>query len=79
MNTCKLSDMLPGDDGQVLVVQSAENIKRRFYEIGLIPKTIISCLASAPGGDPKAYRIRGAVIAIRREDSDGVVIHKETV
>ena len=27
------------------------------------------CLFAAPSGEPRAYRIRGAVIALRREDA----------
>ena len=29
----------------------------------------VRCLFAAPGGDPRAYRIRGAVIALRSEDA----------
>jgi len=34
--------------------------------------TKIRCVLRSPLGDPAAYRIRGAVIAIRKEDAKNV-------
>lgn len=44
-------------------------LKRRFSDIGLINGTAVQCVAISPQGDPKAFLIRGAVIAIRNGDS----------
>lgn len=41
-------------------------------DIGLIENTLVECLGVSPGGDPAAYRIRGAVIALRAEDGKTV-------
>lgn len=49
-------------------------MRRRLLDIGLVEDTAVECLGRSPGGDPAAYLIRGAVIAIRREDSAGVVL-----
>ena len=43
-------------------------LRHRFFDLGLIKNTNIKCVAISPFGDPKAYRIRDAVIAIRRDD-----------
>lgn len=50
------------------------DIRRRFMDIGLLENTRVSCVGVSPMGDPKAYLIRGAVIAIRQEDSKEIII-----
>ena len=55
--------------GQSAVVGA---MRRRLQDIGLISGTRVECVGVSPLGDPAAYLIRGAVIALRREDSDGV-------
>jgi ferrous iron transport protein A len=47
---------------------------RRFLDIGLTPDTLVECVNVSPQGDPKAFLIRGAVIAIRREDCKNILI-----
>ena len=51
------------------------SIRRRMQDIGLIEGTPVECLQKSPSGDPVAYLIRGAVIALRREDSGRVMVH----
>jgi DtxR family Mn-dependent transcriptional regulator len=43
--------------------------RRRLLDLGLIPGTEVEAVRRAPGNDPTAYRIRGAVIALRREQA----------
>lgn len=50
------------------------SISRRLLDIGLVEGTDVSCLQKSPAGDPVAYLIRGAVIAIRSEDSSQIVV-----
>ena len=49
-------------------------LRRRFMDIGLVEGTLVECLRESPAGDPKAYLIRGAVIAIRKEDAATVFV-----
>lgn len=51
-----------------------DTIKRRFLEIGLLPGSIVSCVLESPFHEPKAYVIKGATIAIRREDTRKVLV-----
>ena len=37
-------------------------------DIGLVPGTRVKCVLKSPLGDPAAYKIRGAIMAIRKED-----------
>lgn len=49
-------------------------IRRRILDLGLIQDTEIEALSQSPSGDPVAYLIRGAVIAIRKEDAAKIFI-----
>jgi DtxR family Mn-dependent transcriptional regulator len=43
--------------------------RRRLLDLGVVPDTIVTPEFSSPGGDPIAYRIRGALIALRRNQA----------
>lgn len=72
--TFRLSDLGIGRCGVVQALYSTGAIRRRLLEIGLVKHTRVECLGRSPGGDPAAYLIRGAVIAIRDEDSRNVIV-----
>ena len=67
-----LSDLSEGEGARVRALHLSGGMRRRLQDLGLVAGTRVTCLQRAAGGDPTAYRIRGAVIALRREDSDGV-------
>ena len=64
----------PGQRGVVTNINSIGSIRRRFMDIGIIKGTQIECVGKSPMGDPSAFLIKGAVIAIRSEDSRGIVV-----
>lgn len=68
-------DMLKkGEKCHVAEVCAEGALKRRLYDIGLTEDAKAEFALQAPSGDPVAYVIRGAVIAIRREDGKKVKI-----
>lgn len=62
----------PGEHAKIKELQSTGRMRRRLLDIGLIENTDVECLGRSPSGDPTAYLIRGAVIAIRSEDSQKI-------
>lgn len=69
-------DMLsPGQHAFVDTVTAQGETRRRLQELGVTPGAEIACLMRAPSGDPVAYRIRSAVIALRREDAAKIRLH----
>jgi DtxR family Mn-dependent transcriptional regulator len=48
--------------------------RRRLLDLGLIPGTRVTPELESASGDPVAYRIRGALIALRRSQADAVEI-----
>ena len=65
----KLSELNLGEHAYVRKISDNSNISRRLLDIGLIPGTKVECVLISPAQNPKAYMIRGAVIAIRNEDA----------
>lgn len=65
--------------GERCVIKSLNengNMFTRFVDMGIIPKTQVECVGESPSGDPKAYLIRGAVIAIRDNDCKGILVER---
>lgn len=48
--------------------------RRRLLDLGVVPGTTITPELSSAGGDPVAYRVRGALIALRREQAASIEI-----
>ena len=70
-----LNDLKPGQRAVVSALDSSGGMRRRLLDIGLIPNTPVECLGRSPGGDPSAFLIRGAVIAIRAQDGRQILVH----
>ena len=60
-------------------ILSEDGMKRRLLDLGLTPNTIVECVNISPHGDPKAFLIRGAVIALRREDCQKILIKEASL
>lgn len=71
---CSLNELNPGETAVVKELKTRGSIRRRLLDIGLVKDTKIECVGKSPAGDPAAFLIRGAVIAIRSEDMKGIVV-----
>lgn len=56
------------------VVARVDGGGRRLRDLGLIEGTRVKCVLKSPLGDPQAYKICGAVVAIRREEAAQVLV-----
>lgn len=70
-----LKDINVGETAEIKKILNEGSMRRRLLDIGLIPGTRVECVGKSPAGDPKAFLIRGAVIAIRSEDSAQILIN----
>lgn len=70
----RLADLRLGERAEVLSISPACRgpERRRLLDLGLLPGTEVKVELVSPNGDPKAYRIRGAVIALRGEQADWI-------
>jgi len=71
-----LASLPPGAQGIVRSVEAGGMPRRRLLDLGLVPGTVVEAIGKSPAGDPVAYRIRGAVIALRREEGRMVFIQR---
>jgi len=46
-------------------------------DLGVLPNTEITYEMRSPSGDPTAYRVRGAVIGLRKKQTDQILIQPE--
>ncbi len=72
----RLTSLRPG---QTATVQALDNAlqgagRSRLLDLGLTPGTTVAAERSSMFRDPVAYRIRGALVALRRQQADLVLI-----
>lgn len=69
-----LSALPLGKKARVKALTSNGISRRRMLDLGLISDTVVEALQKSPSGDPVAYQIRGAVIALRREEASRIMV-----
>lgn len=72
--TTTLDKLLPGQEATVAALETTGANRRRLMDLGILPGTKLTAEMRSPLGDPTAYRIRGAVIALRREQAQQIQI-----
>ena len=75
MSIKNLTNLREGENARVTLLLNEGSIKRRLQDLGLIPGTLVQCIHKSPYGDPIAYGIRGAVVALRSDDAKSVLIN----
>ncbi len=69
-----LSELKLNTKATILDINCKENIKRRLLDLGMVKGTKIKPVFISPSGDPKAFEVRGTLIAIREEDTEKIEI-----
>ncbi len=73
-----LSSLVVGQQATVIDIsptcRGAE--RRRLLDLGVVPGTVVRAELRSAGGDPVAYRIRGAVIALRNAQADLILVKR---
>ena len=77
--TLCLSALPEGESAYVTDVSAAPAMERRLADLGLVRGTRVTCMLRSPAGDPCAYLIRGALIALRRADADGIALERQAL
>lgn len=72
----RLSILKPGERGKVVAImpRCRGMERRRMMDLGILPGTEIQAELISPSGAPTAYRVRGALIALRNEQADLIQI-----
>lgn len=69
-----LSELPIGRSGRVISLLSEGITRNRLLDLGLVTGTLVEAVRRSPAGDPTAFNIRGALIALRKEESDKIII-----
>lgn len=62
-----LADLKADEEGRVECIDLPDEFAQRLMEMGFIPGHLVAASHSAPGGDPRVFRVDGTEIALRRE------------
>ena len=64
-----LDRLAVGRSAAVTALSAPEDQRRRLLDLGFVPGGSVTALQESPWGDPVAYAVCGAVIALRRADA----------
>lgn len=65
----KLNETKGNREYRVTGVYAPDNLRYRFYDLGIVEGGYIKRLKSSPLGDPVSYFVKGTVLAIRNRDA----------
>ena len=74
----RLASLKQGQEAEVVGLSASCRgpERNRFLDLGIVPGTPIAVDLLSPSGNPIAYRIRGAAIALRTEQAERVLIRE---
>ncbi|MDE7245124.1 MAG: ferrous iron transport protein A [Oscillospiraceae bacterium] len=71
-------DRLPvGRRAAVTALSAPDILRRRLLDLGFVPGCSVAAVQESPWGDPVAYSVCGAVIALRRADARQIAVRAE--
>lgn len=71
-NFINLNQLPLNESGTIHEIKCEGNIKRRLLDLGLVKGTNIIPVLVSPSKDPRAFQVRGTIIAIRKEDAEKI-------
>ncbi len=71
-----LEELRLGEHGVLERLDLPEDVSRRLMELGFLPGSRVTAAMSAPGGDPRVFRVDGSEIALRRETAARLILRE---
>lgn len=65
-----------GRAATITKIHSKNAERRRMFDLGILPGTMIENVMPSPLGDPIAYRVRNAVVALRNEQAEMIEVEE---
>lgn len=75
--TIRMNALKPGESGRIAEMFLAEGMKRKLQDMGFMQGSLVECAYRSPFGDPTAYFVKGALIAIRGEEAQNIEMEIE--
>ena len=70
----RLNELDLNEEAIIKKVEAKENIKKRLLDIGMVKGVKIKPALISPGKDMVAYYIKGSLIAIRKSDTENIMV-----
>lgn len=74
-----LDTLCEGEQAYLERIDDSGMLGKRLGDLGWTAGTPVRCLRASPLGDPVAYGVRGAVIALRRSDGKSILVRRREV
>jgi DtxR family Mn-dependent transcriptional regulator len=71
-----LSELMPGQKAFINGIdENCQGVERnRLMDLGFVPGTLVEVAVSSPFRDPTAYRVKGGLIALRKNQASKINI-----
>lgn len=69
-----LDKVKTGELAVIKNINTSPDLKQRLFDIGMLPLTQVKVLHQSPSGNPRAYLVRGTVIALRNADATEIFV-----
>src|SRR5712671_3689822 len=76
--TRNLNDLKRGESGIIDHLDLPDDEARRLMEMGFLPGHAVTPAHSAPGGDPRVFRVDGSEVALRRETARYLILREHS-
>lgn len=76
--TINLTELKNGEIAEVVAISSAcrGQQRRRLLDFGIVPGSLISTEIESLGNDPRGYKVRGAIVALRNKTARQIFVRK---
>ena len=71
-----LNYAVPGEETVIRRIGGSPEVRKHLEDLGFTPGQKLRCLHRAPFGDPAAYEVLGAAVALRKKDAAGIVLEE---
>ena len=75
----RLAELRNGETGVLESMDLPDDVARRLMELGFLPGHKVTPAHTAPGGDPRVFRVDGSEIALRRETASRLWVRPERI
>ena len=72
-----LAELRTDESGVLDRLDLPDDIARRLMELGFLPGHVVTPARSAPGGEPRVYRVDGSEVALRRETAQRLILRQD--
>lgn len=69
-----LNQFKVGEEGKICKIEAEGKIKRRLFDMGVTPGTVVKLVKLAPLGDPIEVNIRGYELTLRKDETNKILM-----